>query len=164
MDSGKEKEWTGWGAVVKGGKLYMIDPVSFDLWVCTIGVWTWTKKDNIYTRIGNKIPYSCYGDPWLYGCGLASAINLRSKGLTNGGAYGMFRANSKLYWVGSYQVADYNGSTSMQKHAVWEMDTAENFTLNANKFLPVQFGQWCYNQQGGYEQDMMLTTKSNTRY
>lgn len=103
--------------------------------------------------------YNITGNTWT-----ASAINLRSKGLTNGGAYGMFRANNKLCWVGSYQVADYNGSTSMQKHGIWEMDTAENFTLNANKFLPVQFGQWCYNQQGGYEQDMMLATKSNTRY
>jgi hypothetical protein len=72
MESGKEKEWSGWGAVVKNGKLYMIDPVSLDLFVCTIGTWTWTKKDNIYARIGNKMPYSVHGDEWLYGCGLAN--------------------------------------------------------------------------------------------
>ncbi len=103
--------------------------------------------------------YNISGNTWT-----ASALNLRTKGLTNGGAYGMFRANSKLYWIGSYQVNDYSDSRAMQKYAIWEMDTAENFTLNASKFMPVQIGQWCYNQQGGYEQDMMLTTKSNARY
>lgn len=103
--------------------------------------------------------YNITGNTWT-----ASALNLRTKGLTNGGAYGMFRANSKLYWIGSYQVNDYNDTRAMQRYGIWEMDTAENFTLNANKFLPIQIGQWCYNQNTGYEQDMMLIDKSCGRY
>lgn len=103
--------------------------------------------------------YNITGNTWT-----ASAFNLRTKGLTSGGAYGMFRANSKLYWIGSYQVNDYSATRAMQRYGIWEMDTAEVFTLSANKFMPVQIGQWCYNQQGGYEQDMMATSKSNARY
>ena len=103
--------------------------------------------------------YNISGNTWT-----ASVFNLRTKGLTNGGSYGMFRANSKLYWVGSYQVADYSGSASLQRYGVWEMDNAENFTLNANKFLPVQIGGWFYNSNGGYEQDMMPMAKSCARY
>jgi len=103
--------------------------------------------------------YNITGNTWT-----ASAMNLRTKGITNGGSYGMFRANNKLYWIGSYQVADYNGSTSMHKYGLWEMDTAENFTLNASKFMPVQVGQWCYNFNYTYEQDMMAMQKSCGRY
>jgi hypothetical protein len=103
--------------------------------------------------------YNITGNTWT-----ASAFNLRTKGLTSGGAYGMFRANSKLYWIGSYQVNDYSATRAMQRYGIWEMDTAEVFTLNANKFMPVQIGQWCYNQQGGYEQDLMAMSKSNARY
>lgn len=103
--------------------------------------------------------YNLASDVWT-----ASALNLQSKGLTSGGSYGMFRANSKLYWVGSYLVADYNGTRSMQKHEIWEMDTSENFTLATSKFLPVEAGEWCYNQNGGYEQHMMHLQKSCGRY
>jgi hypothetical protein len=103
--------------------------------------------------------YNITGNTWT-----ASALNLRSKGITNGGSYGMFRANNKLCWIGSYQVFDYNSSTYMHKYGIWEMDTAENFTLNASKYLPVQIGQWCYSQSPGYEQDLMAMAKSCTRY
>lgn len=103
--------------------------------------------------------YNITGNTWT-----ASALNLRTKGITNGGAYGMFRANSKLYWIGSYQVADYSGSTSMQKYGIWEMDTAENFTLNTSKFMPVQIGMWSYNFVSTSEQDMMAMQKSCGRY
>lgn len=103
--------------------------------------------------------YNITGNTWT-----ATALNLRTKGLTNGGAFGMFRANSKLYWIGSYQVLDYNSTYSMQKYGIWEMDTAENFTLSSSKYLPIQIGQWCYNQANGSEQDIMLLAKSCTRY
>lgn len=103
--------------------------------------------------------YNISGNTWT-----ANAMNLRTKGITTGGAFGLFRANNKLYWIGSYQVNDYSGLQGMQKHGIWEMDTAENFTLNANKYLPVQIGQWCYGQSDGYEQHMMPMSKSCTRY
>lgn len=103
--------------------------------------------------------YNITGNTWT-----ASAFNLRTKGLTGGGAYGMFRANSKLYWIGSYAVNDCIDSRQMQRYGIWEMDTAEAFTLNNNKFMPVQVGNWLYNQYGGYEQDLMAMGKSVTRY
>jgi len=103
--------------------------------------------------------YNIAGNAWT-----ASPINLRGKGITNGGAYGMFRANNKLCWIGSYGVNDYNDSRVMQRYGMWEMDTSENFVLNANKFMPVQIGNWCYNQSGGFEQDMMPVSKSCSRY
>jgi len=103
--------------------------------------------------------YNLAGDTWA-----ASVFNLRSKGMTNGGSFGMFRANSKLYWIGSYEKADYNNSRNMQKYEIWEMDTAENFSIATSKFLPVEAGEWCYNTNGGYEQHFMQMQKSCSRY
>lgn len=103
--------------------------------------------------------YSLSGDTWT-----ANPFDLRTKGLTGGGAYGMFRANNKLYWIGSSAVSDYQGTRSMQKYGIWEMDTAENFTVASSKYLPIQIGQWNYGRNNAYEQDMMLIGKSCGRY
>lgn len=113
-------------------------------------------NSNNYNQIWK---YSLSGDTWT-----PSALDLRSKGMTGGGSYGFFRANSKLYWIGSYQVNDYNGTRLMHKHEIWEMDTAENFSIATNKFLPVEVGEWCYNQNYGYESHLMQMQKSCSRY
>ena len=57
-----------------------------------------------------------------------------------------FIANNKLYWYGSKYYADPNGTRNMQKAAIWEMDTAENFT-ETTKHVPVEFGNWCYREK-----------------
>gem|GEM_PF-4838782 len=102
--------------------------------------------------------YSLSGNTWT-----ASALNLQSKGMTGGGAWGMFRANNKLCWYGSKQYQDTNSGRMMQKAAIWEMDTAENFT-ETTKHVPVEFGNWCYEINSGYENDMMQVQKSCGRY
>ncbi|QQS59629.1 hypothetical protein IPN35_01980 [Candidatus Peregrinibacteria bacterium] len=102
--------------------------------------------------------YSLSGNSWT-----ANPFNLQSKGMLNGGAWGMFRANNKLYWYGSKYYQDTNSARSMQKPALWEMDTAENFTETA-KYVPVEFGNWCYELNYGYENDMMQVQKSCARY
>ena len=101
--------------------------------------------------------YSLSGNTWT-----PSALNLRGY-MSNGGAWGMFRANNKLYWYGSKQYQDPNGSRMMSKPAIWEMSTAEVFT-ETTKHVPVEFGNWCYEVQNGYENDMMQVQKSCGRY
>lgn len=101
--------------------------------------------------------YNLAGNVWT-----ANALNLRSY-MSNGGAWGMFRANNKLYWYGSKQYQDPNGSRMMSKPAIWEMSTAEVFT-ETTKHIPVEFGNWCYEVQNGYENDMMQVQKSCGRY
>ena len=56
--AGKAREWLGSSFIVKGGKLYAMDPHTYQLYVCTIGIWTWTELDNLYTRLGNKVPFT----------------------------------------------------------------------------------------------------------
>jgi len=113
------------------------------------------NTSNNYNQIWR---YSLSGNSWT-----VNAINLRTKGMTNGGAWGMFAANGKLYWYGSKQYQDPNGSRMMSKPAIWEMDTAENFT-ETTKHVPVEFGNWCYERNNGYENDMMQVQKSCGRY
>lgn len=148
--------------------------VSTDTWSAAATVNAPSYSSYYISEIFNGFVYVIYLDPnnnysqtWKYNISgntwTASPFNLRTKGLTNGGAYGLFAANSKLYWIGSYQINDYSSLQPMQKHGIWEMDTAENFTLS-NKFMPVQVGNWCYNNYGGYEQDMMVVAKSCQRY
>ncbi|PIZ77855.1 hypothetical protein COY06_00105, partial [Candidatus Peregrinibacteria bacterium CG_4_10_14_0_2_um_filter_41_8] len=114
----------------------------------------YVSTSNNYSAIWK---YSLAGNTWT-----ASALNLRSY-MSNGGAWGMFRANNKLYWYGSKQYQDPNGSRMMSKPAIWEMSTAEVFT-ETTKHVPVEFGNWCYEVQGGYENDMMQVQKSCGRY
>lgn len=113
------------------------------------------QTSNNYSQIWK---YSLSGNSWQ-----SSAMNLRSKGMSGGGAWGMYAANGKLYWYGSKQYADPNSARMMSKAAIWEMDTAENFT-ETTKHVPVEFGNWCYERNNAYENDMMQVQKSCGRY
>ena len=113
------------------------------------------NTSNNYNQIWK---YSLSGNSWTQ-----NAINLRSKGMTNGGAWSMFAANGKLYWYGSKQYYDPNTSRPMARSAIWEMDTAQNFT-ETTKHVPVEFGNWCFERTNGYENDMMQVQKSCGRY
>lgn len=114
-------------------------------------------SNNNYSAIWK---YNLSGNSWTP----SSTLNLRSKGLTNGGAYGFFRANNKMYWIASKSELDYNDARGMQKYDLWEMDTAENFTVASDKFMPVDAGEWCYNANNGFESHLMQIQKSCERY